>query len=99
MSSVGRVKLNSRIGSKLEESYGELSMEDILSVIDIIVNLKNGIGEYDDIDHLGNRRVRSVGELVENQFRTGLVRMERASNVNFKRVFWKFSVKPIYGSN
>ena len=78
MSSVGRVKLNSRIGSNLEESYGELSREDILSVIDIIVNLKDGIGEYDDIDHLGNRRVRSVGELVENQFRTGLVRMERA---------------------
>ena len=72
MSSVGRVKLNSRIGSNLEESYGELSREDILSVIDIIVNLKDGIGEYDDIDHLGNRRVRSVGELVENQFRTGL---------------------------
>ena len=78
LSSVGRVKLNSRIGSLLEESYGELNREDILSVIDIIVNLKDGIGEYDDIDHLGNRRVRSVGELVENQFRTGLVRMERA---------------------
>ena len=67
------------LGSNLEESYGELSREDILSVIDIIVNLKDGIGEYDDIDHLGNRRVRSVGELVENQFRTGLVRMERAA--------------------
>ena len=62
----------------VEEDYGELNREDILSVIDIIVNLKDGIGEYDDIDHLGNRRVRSVGELVENQFRTGLVRMERA---------------------
>ena len=78
LSSVGRVKLNSRIGSEVEESYGELNREDILSVIDTIVNLKDGIGEYDDIDHLGNRRVRSVGELVENQFRTGLVRMERA---------------------
>ena len=78
LSSVGRVKLNSRIGSQAEEYYGELNREDILSVIDIIVNLKDGIGEYDDIDHLGNRRVRSVGELVENQFRTGLVRMERA---------------------
>ena len=62
----------------MEEAYGELNREDILRVIDIIVNLKDGIGEYDDIDHLGNRRVRSVGELVENQFRTGLVRMERA---------------------
>ena len=62
----------------VEEAYGELNREDILSVIDIIVNLKDGVGEYDDIDHLGNRRVRSVGELVENQFRTGLVRMERA---------------------
>ena len=75
---MGRVKLNSRIGSQVEEDSGELNREDILSVIDIIVNLKDGIGEYDDIDHLGNRRVRSVGELVENQFRTGLVRMERA---------------------
>ena len=78
LSSVGRVKLNSRIGSEVEEAYGELNRDDILSVIDIIVNLKDGIGDYDDIDHLGNRRVRSVGELVENQFRTGLVRMERA---------------------
>ena len=78
LSAVGRVKLNSRIGSVVEEAYGELNRDDILSVIDIIVNLKDGIGEYDDIDHLGNRRVRSVGELVENQFRTGLVRMERA---------------------
>ena len=67
LSSVGRVKLNSRIGSQAEEYYGELNREDILSVIDIIVNLKDGIGEYDDIDHLGNRRVRSVGEFVENQ--------------------------------
>ena len=66
LSSVGRVKLNSRIGSEVEEAYGELNREDILRVIDIIVNLKDGIGEYDDIDHLGNRRVRSVGELVEN---------------------------------
>ncbi len=78
LSAVGRVKLNSRIGSVVQEDYGELNRDDILSVIDIIVNLKDGIGEYDDIDHLGNRRVRSVGELVENQFRTGLVRMERA---------------------
>ncbi|MEC8099878.1 MAG: DNA-directed RNA polymerase subunit beta [Pseudomonadota bacterium] len=78
LSSVGRVKLNSRIGSNVEEDYGELNKEDILSVVEIITKLKDGIGEFDDIDHLGNRRVRSVGELVENQFRTGLVRMERA---------------------
>ena len=59
LSAVGRVKLNSRI-VQVEEAYGELNREDILSVIDIIVNLKDGVGEHDDIDHLGNRRVRSL---------------------------------------
>ncbi len=53
-------------------------MSDILQVIKIVINLKDGIGQCDDIDHLGNRRVRSVGELVENQFRMGLIRMERS---------------------
>ncbi len=78
LSSVGRVKLNARLNSKLEEEYGELQKNDILKVINTVVQLKDGIGDYDDIDHLGNRRVRSVGELVENQFRMGLIRMERS---------------------
>jgi DNA-directed RNA polymerase subunit beta len=77
LSSVGRVKLNARLSSSIEEAFGELQMGDILNVIDTIIKLKDGIGEHDDIDHLGNRRVRSVGELVENQFRIGLLRMER----------------------
>ena len=55
-----------------------MSKEDIVAVIKILVELRNGRGEIDDIDHLGNRRVRSVGELAENQFRAGLVRVERA---------------------
>ena len=67
-----------RVGSHSEEGAGTLSNEDILAVIGILVELRNGRGEIDDIDHLGNRRVRSVGELAENQFRAGLVRVERA---------------------
>jgi DNA-directed RNA polymerase subunit beta len=67
-----------RVGSRTEEGAGTLSNEDILAVISILVELRNGRGEIDDIDHLGNRRVRSVGELAENQFRAGLVRVERA---------------------
>ncbi|MEA5097052.1 MAG: DNA-directed RNA polymerase subunit beta [Burkholderiaceae bacterium] len=78
LSAVGRMKFNRRIG--LEELTGAmtLSNDDILSVIKILVELRNGRGEVDDIDHLGNRRVRCVGELAENQFRAGLVRVERA---------------------
>jgi len=67
-----------RVGSKGAEGSGTLSNEDILAVVGILVELRNGRGEIDDIDHLGNRRVRSVGELAENQFRAGLVRVERA---------------------
>ncbi|MBT0960981.1 DNA-directed RNA polymerase subunit beta [Denitromonas iodatirespirans] len=66
------------VGPKTEEGPGTLSNEDILAVIAILIELRNGRGEIDDIDHLGNRRVRSVGELAENQFRAGLVRVERA---------------------
>ena len=66
------------IGPQTEEGPGTLSNEDILAVIAILIELRNGRGEIDDIDHLGNRRVRSVGELAENQFRAGLVRVERA---------------------
>ncbi|MBI2961844.1 MAG: DNA-directed RNA polymerase subunit beta, partial [Betaproteobacteria bacterium] len=67
-----------RVGVKVAEGAGTLSNDDILAVVGILVELRNGRGEIDDIDHLGNRRVRSVGELAENQFRAGLVRVERA---------------------
>ncbi len=79
LSAVGRVKLNARLSIEgVDESVGTLMHADIIKVIKTLVDLKNGIGEIDDIDHLGNRRVRSVGELMENQFRIALVRMERA---------------------
>src|SRR5512135_1775072 len=78
LSAVGRMKFNRRIGRDELTGPGTLSTEDIVAVIKILVELRNGRGEIDDIDHLGNRRVRSVGELAENQFRAGLVRVERA---------------------
>jgi len=78
LSAVGRVKMNSRLGTKAEDSVRVLRKEDILAIIKVLVELKDGRGEIDDIDHLGNRRVRSVGELMENQYRVGLLRMERA---------------------
>jgi DNA-directed RNA polymerase subunit beta len=78
LSTVGRMKFNRRVGREAIEGSSVLSNEDIIEVIRILVELRNGRGEIDDIDHLGNRRVRSVGELAENQFRAGLVRVERA---------------------
>ncbi|MPZ44394.1 MAG: DNA-directed RNA polymerase subunit beta [Betaproteobacteria bacterium] len=78
LSPVGRMKFNRRVGREELTGQGTLSNEDIVAVIRILVDLRNGKGEIDDIDHLGNRRVRSVGELAENQFRAGLVRVERA---------------------
>jgi len=72
------MKFNRRVGRSELLGTGTLSAEDIVAVIRILVDLRNGKGEIDDIDHLGNRRVRSVGELAENQFRAGLVRVERA---------------------
>ena len=78
LSAVGRMKFNRRVGRNELTGPGTLSNEDIISVIQILLDLRNGRGEIDDIDHLGNRRVRSVGELAENQFRAGLVRVERA---------------------
>jgi DNA-directed RNA polymerase subunit beta len=78
LSAVGRMKFNRRIGREELTGAMTLSNEDILAVIKILVELRNGRGEVDDIDHLGNRRVRCVGELAENQFRAGLVRVERA---------------------
>ncbi len=78
LSAVGRMKFNRRIGRDELTGAMTLSDDDILAVIKILVELRNGRGEVDDIDHLGNRRVRCVGELAENQFRAGLVRVERA---------------------
>ena len=78
LSRVGRMKFNRRIGNDALTGSATLSAEDIVHVMRILVELRNGRGEIDDIDHLGNRRVRSVGELAENQFRAGLVRVERA---------------------
>jgi DNA-directed RNA polymerase subunit beta len=78
LSPVGRLKLNKKLGLDLPLEKRTLTAEDIVEVVRYLVNLKAGKGEVDDIDHLGNRRVRSVGELLENQFRLGLVRMERS---------------------
>lgn len=78
LSVVGRVKINARLDLDIPENLRVLTKEDIIAIISALVKLKDGEGEIDDIDHLGNRRVRSVGELVENQFRIGMVRMERA---------------------
>ena len=78
LSSVGRVKLNARVGLDVDDQMRVLRRDDILGIIKVLVDLRDGKGEIDDIDHLGNRRVRSVGELMENQYRIGLVRMERA---------------------
>ena len=78
LSSVGRVKMNSRLAMETDDDLRILRKADILSVMKVLVDLKDGKGEIDDIDHLGNRRVRSVGELMENQYRVGLLRMERA---------------------
>ena len=78
LSPVGRVKMNARLGLDIDETVQILTHEDVVSVVKKLIKIKDGIGSIDDIDHLGNRRVRSVGELVENQFRIGMVRMERA---------------------
>jgi DNA-directed RNA polymerase subunit beta len=78
LSAVGRMKFNRRVGRKEDIGPGTLTKEDILAVIKTLIEIRNGIGMVDDIDHLGNRRVRSVGEMTENQFRVGLVRVERA---------------------
>lgn len=78
LSAVGRVKMNMRLDLDAPDTQRTLRKEDILSVIKTLVELRDGKGEIDDIDHLGNRRVRSVGELMENQYRIGLLRMERA---------------------
>jgi len=78
LSAVGRVKMNMRLDLDAPDTMRVLRREDILAVVKALVDLRDGRGEIDDIDHLGNRRVRSVGELMENQYRVGLLRMERA---------------------
>ncbi len=79
LSAVGRVKINARLDFKdVDDSVRVLRRQDVLEVVRTLIELKDGRGEIDDIDHLGNRRVRSVGELMENQYRVGLLRMERA---------------------
>ena len=78
LSAVGRMKFNRRVGRDNSEGIGVLDKDDILDVLSTLINIRNGFGTVDDIDHLGNRRVRSVGEMAENAFRVGLVRVERA---------------------
>jgi DNA-directed RNA polymerase subunit beta len=78
LSAVGRVKMNSRLEQETDDQIRVLRKQDILAIVKVLHDLKDGRGEIDDIDHLGNRRVRSVGELMENQYRIGLLRMERA---------------------
>jgi DNA-directed RNA polymerase subunit beta len=77
LSAVGRVKMNGRLGLNTPDTVRILRKEDIVSIVKVLLELKDGRGEIDDIDNLGNRRVRSVGELLENQYRVGVVRMER----------------------
>ena len=78
LSAVGRMKFNRRLGRKESEGQSVLNNDDIVDVLKTLVGIRNGFGSVDDIDHLGNRRIRSVGEMAENQFRVGLVRVERA---------------------
>ncbi|GGK83956.1 DNA-directed RNA polymerase subunit beta [Amphritea balenae] len=78
LSAVGRMKFNRRLAREIETGSGVLDKEDILDVMKTLIDIRNGKGVVDDIDHLGNRRIRSVGEMAENQFRVGLVRVERA---------------------
>ncbi|MBM38043.1 MAG: DNA-directed RNA polymerase subunit beta [Woeseia sp.] len=78
LSNVGRMKFNRRVGRDNSDGESVLSKDDILAVLSTLIDIRNGLGTVDDIDHLGNRRVRSVGEMAENAFRVGLVRVERA---------------------
>ncbi|RLA26492.1 MAG: DNA-directed RNA polymerase subunit beta, partial [Gammaproteobacteria bacterium] len=78
LSAVGRMKFNRRVGRSGSEGSDILSREDIIAVLKVLLDIRNGKGVVDDIDHLGNRRIRSVGEMAENAFRVGLVRVERA---------------------
>ena len=86
LSAVGRVKMNMRLALDTEDTQRTLRREDIIACIKALVELRDGHGDVDDIDHLGNRRVRSVGELMENQYRVGLLRMERATRERMSSV-------------
>ena len=86
LSAVGRVKMNMRLDLDAADTVRTLRKEDMLAVVKALVELRDGKGEIDDIDHLGNRRVRSVGELMENQYRLGLLRMERAIRERMSQV-------------
>ena len=78
LSAVGRMKFNRRLGRDVVQGPSTLDEKDIIETLQCLIDIRNGKGMVDDIDHLGNRRVRSVGEMTENQFRVGLVRVERA---------------------
>ncbi len=78
LSEVGRMKFNRRLGRESIDGEGVLSTDDVVDVMKVLIDIRNGNGSVDDIDHLGNRRIRSVGEMAENAFRTGIVRVERA---------------------
>ena len=78
LTAVGRMKFNRRLGREEEVGEGTLSNNDIIEVMKCLIDIRNGKDTVDDIDHLGNRRVRSVGEMAENAFRLGLIRVERA---------------------
>ena len=78
LSAVGRMKFNNRLGRKSDKGESVLTKEDIIDVVKTLIDIRDGRGDVDDIDHLGNRRIRAVGEMTENQFRIGLVRVERA---------------------
>ena len=86
LSPVGRMKLNRKLGRPADSGDGTLAKEDIIEILRMLIDLKDGRGEVDDIDNLGNRRVRTVGELVENQFRLGLTRVERAVKEQLSQV-------------
>ncbi len=91
LSAVGRVKMNARLGFETDDQLRVLRKQDILSILKVLHELKDGRGDIDDIDHLGNRRVRSVGELLENQYRVGLLRMERAIKETVEAIEPRFS--------
>ncbi|WP_440683364.1 DNA-directed RNA polymerase subunit beta [Cysteiniphilum halobium] len=78
LSAVGRMKFNNRLGRKSDKGLGVLTKDDIIDVVKTLIDIRDGRGDVDDIDHLGNRRIRAVGEMTENQFRIGLVRVERS---------------------
>jgi len=97
LSDVGRMKFNRRVGRDHSDGGGVLEKSDILAVLQTLIDIRNGYGNVDDIDHLGNRRVRSVGEMAENAFRVGLVRVERGSGCR-KGILRLESVVAVHGS-